>query len=125
MHVIYLTYACPYHYVYSHCFALRNALGVPWRVIKLFLSFKPIFFRLFNHLILGIIIWIFSTSISIIQHAQDDFKKGYGNIKLVDNGCKFVIIILETCVTMSGTRKHMCSHESTRVCHLSYSWFVS
>ena len=33
----------------------------------------------------------------------DNFKKGCGNIKFMDNGCKFVIIILETHVVTCGT----------------------
>ena len=54
----------------------------------------------------------------------DDFKKGCGNIKFMDNGCKFVIIILEMRVVTCGTCKHTRLHKSTRVCHLSCSWSV-
>ena len=92
-------------------------MGVPWHAIKLFLLLKTIFFRLFKHLILGARDRLLSEYSQHHSACADAWQKGYENIKLMDNGRKFVIIILlqkETRVTC-GTRKHTRSHDNTCV----------
>jgi len=98
---------------------------VPWSVIKLFLSFKTVFFRLFKHLILSTRDKLLS---EYSQQVSAPFRMHRWLADRVWNyeaGCNFIIIMLLwklMCeIRTSGARKHIRSHESTRVWRLSCS----